>query len=402
MSSKRWLTAAVVLMLASLGLNSRVAAQDFGMTLPEPTGSPVGFRLYTVVDEAREEVFTEEEGDVRTFPLAIYYPADPATDAVPALYTTDAENAAYNTALMMPPEIFKAITGHLYIDAPLAQREGGYPVLMFSPGFGSPIRFYSTLLAELASRGFIVVAVDHPYSQTVSLFPDESVIMANAAGSNLATDEALNLVLNVWIEDTTSALDHLSELNENDPVLAGAFDLDHVGAFGHSFGGATAANVSLVDDRVLAAINMDGEVFGAAAQGVASPFMVMTSPTDFTDEDLAAVGMTRQDLEAGVAKLNNSINGALSASDAPYHLLIAGTLHSTYSIDVALLRNLLPEYITPEMVGTIDGARANHVIADYTTAFFNTHLLGEVSPLLDGASAEYPEVEFITLPVSQQ
>jgi len=396
------LTAAVVLLLVSSGLIFPVGAQDFGMTLPEPTGSPVGFRLYAVVDEAREEVFTEEEGDVRTFPLAIYYPAVPAVDAVPAPYTTAAENAVYNTALMMPSEIFNAITGHLYIDAPLAPREGGYPVLMFSPGFGAPIRFYSTLLTELASRGFAVVVVDHPYSQTVALFPDDSVITANAAGSNLSTPQALSLILNTWIEDTIYALDHLSELNEVDPVLAGAFALDHVGALGHSFGGATAANVSLVDDRVLASINMDGEVFGDAAQGVTKPFMIMTSPTDFSDEDLAAVGMTRQEFEDSMAEFNNSINGALSASEAPYHLSIAGTLHSTYSIDIALLRNLLPEHITPELVGTIDGVRANQVIADYTEAFFNRYLRGEESSLLDGISANYPEVEFVTVSSNEQ
>lgn len=392
------LTAAVVLLLVALGLTFPVSAQDFGLTLPEPTGSPVGFRLYAVADEAREEVFTEEEEDVRMFPLAIYYPAVPAVDAVPAPYSTDAENAVYNSALMLPPEVFNAITGHLYIDAPLASREGGYPVLIFSPGFGAPIRFYSTLLTELASRGFVVVVVDHPYSQTVSLFPDDSVITANATGSNLSTPQALSLVLNTWIEDTIYALDYVSALNEVDPVLAGAFDLDYVGAFGHSFGGATAANVSLADDRVLASINMDGEVFGGAAQGVTKPLMIMTSPTDFSDEDLAAVGVTRQEFEESMAEINNSINGALSASEAPYHLSIAGTLHSTFTIDVALLRNLLPEYITPELVGTIDGVRANQVIADYTEAFFNSYLLGEESPLLDGISADYPEVEFVTVP----
>ena len=29
-------------------------------------------------------------------------------------------------------------------------------------------------------------------------------------------------------------------------------------------------------------------------------------------------------------------------------------------------------------------------------AFFDTYLLGKASPLLDGTSADYPEVEFIT------
>ncbi|MBK8134632.1 MAG: hypothetical protein IPK52_02150 [Chloroflexi bacterium] len=402
MSSKRWLSAAVASLLVSLGLIFPAGAQEFAMTLPEPTGSHVGFRLYAVVDETREEIFTEEEGDLRTFPLAIYYPAAPAVDAVPAPYTTDAENVAYNTMLMMPPAVFNAISGHLYVDAPLAQHEGGYPVLLFSPGFGAPIRFYSALLTELASRGFVVAVVDHPYSQTVSLFPDDSVIVANTAGSDLSTSQGLSVILDVWIEDTTGALDHLSVLNEADPVLAGAFDLDYVGAFGHSFGGATAANVSLVDDRVLASINMDGEVFGDAAQGVSKPLMVVTSPVDFSDADLAAVGITREEFETSIAKLNNSINGALSTSQAPYRLSIAGTLHSTFNIDIALLRTLLPEYITTDAVGTIDGARANQVIADYIAAFFETYLLGEVSPLLDGVSADYPEVEFVPAPGSQQ
>lgn len=366
------------------------------MTLPEPTALPVGYRLYAVVDESREEIFTELAGDVRTFPLAVYYPASPTADAVPAPYTTEAESEAYNTALMISPVVFNSIKGHLFIDSPLASREGGYPVLIFSPGFGSPIRFYSTLLTELASQGFIIAVVDHAYSQTVSLFPDDSIITANEAGSDLASSDGLDRVMDVWVQDTQSALNYLLELNATDSVLAGAFDLAHVGAFGHSFGGASSANVSLVDDRVLASLNMDGTLFGDAAQGVNKPFMVMSAPfVTVSDEDLAAIGMTREKLEEVMAEYTNTNAGGLSTSEAPYHLVVEGTLHSTYSIDIALLRNLLPEVITPELVGTIDGARANEIIVAYTVAFFKKHLLGEESPLLDGESADYPEVGFV-------
>lgn len=394
--SKHRLPIVVCLLLMCMALFTAAGAQDFGMTLPEPTGSPVGYRLYAAVDDAREESFTEEADDVRTFPLAIYYPAAPVEAALPAAYTTEAESEAYNTALMIPPVVFDSIEGHLYVDAPLAPTEAGYPVLVFSPGFGAPIRFYSTLLTEIASQGFVIAVVDHPYSQTVSLFPDESVITANGAGTNMGTGEALNAILNVWIEDTQYALDYLAELNETDAVLAGAFDMEHVGAFGHSFGGATAANLTLVDDRVVAALNMDGTVYGDAGQGVSKPFMTMQSvPVDVTDEDLAAVGLTQNGYEAILAEINDSIQGALSRSEAPHRLVIAGTLHGTFSIDTALLRNLLPEVITPELVGTIDGARANAVISAYTVAFFNTYLLGEASPLLDGTSIDYPEVEFL-------
>lgn len=387
---------AVFLLMCLVWLTPAGAQEDFGMSLPEPTGSPVGYRLYAVADNSREEIFTEAADDVRTFPLAIYYPAAPLEAATPAPYTTEAESEAYNTALMIPPIVFNSIEGHLYVDAPLAPTEAGYPVLLFSPGFGAPIRFYSTLLTEVASQGYVIAVVDHPYSQTVSLFPDEAIITANSAGTNMETTEALSTILNVWIEDSEYALDFLAQLNETDTVLAGAFDLEHVGAFGHSFGGATAANLSLVDDRVLASLNMDGTVYGDAGQGVSKPFMAMQSvPVEVSDEDLAAVGLTQDGYEAILAEINDSILGALSRSAAPYRLIIAGTLHSTFSIDTALLRNLLPEVITPELVGTIDGARANEVISAYTVAFFNTYLLGESSSLLDGTSIDYPEVEFL-------
>jgi len=395
--TKHRVSVAIVLLFVCTVFILPVGAQDFGMTLPEPTELQVGYRLYAVVDESREEIFTELEDDVRTFPVAIYYPASPTADAVPAPYTTESENMAYNTALMIPPIVFDSIKGHLFVDAPLASRAGGYPVLMFSPGFGAPIRFYTALLTELASQGFIIAVVDHPYSQTVSLFPDDSVVTANKIGSDLASSEGLDRVLDVWVKDTQYALDYLSELNTTDSILAGAFDLAHVGAFGHSFGGATSANVSVIDDRVLASLNMDGTLFGDAAQGVSKPFMVMSAPfVSVTDEDLNAIGMTREMLEEVIAEYTNTNAGGLSSSEAPYHLVIEGTLHNTYSIDIALLRNLLPEVITPEFVGTIDGSRANEVIVAYTVAFFNKHLLGEASPLLDGESEDYPEVKFVT------
>jgi hypothetical protein len=44
--------------------------------------------------------------------------------------------------------------------------------------------------------------------------------------------------------------------------------------------------------------------------------------------------------------------------------------------------------------GPIDGYRMVKIINDYTLAFFDKHLKGETSPLLDGPSPDYPDVEF--------
>ena len=45
-------------------------------------------------------------------------------------------------------------------------------------------------------------------------------------------------------------------------------------------------------------------------------------------------------------------------------------------------------------IGPIDGYRMVKIINDYTLAFFDKHLKGEMSPLLDGPSPDYPDVEF--------
>jgi predicted dienelactone hydrolase len=371
-------------------------AQDAGLTLPVPTGSAVGYRQYALTDPDRAELFTDRADDLRAFPIAVYYPASPAADAVPAPYAPEAESAAYQAALMIPAMMFDRIQAQVYVDAPLLAREGGYPVLLFSPGFGLPVRFYSALLSEVASRGFVIAVVDHPYSQMASVFPDGTTLRANDAGSDVYDPQAQDVILRVWVEDTVHTLDVLAELNVSDSVLAGGFDLQRVGAFGHSFGGATAANVTLVDTRVSAALNMDGTVFGAAGEGVAVPFMVMSgAPEIVTEMQLFALGMTREAFEALQAQYTITLAGALSASSAPYHLHIEGAIHNTFSSDLALLQVLLPMFITPDMVGTIDPFRANEVIAAYTVAFFEAHLLGQAAPLLEAVSEDYPEVRFL-------
>ena len=42
-------------------------------------------------------------------------------------------------------------------------------------------------------------------------------------------------------------------------------DLDHIGMFGHSLGGATAAATMLIDRRIDAGLDMDGFLFGKVA-----------------------------------------------------------------------------------------------------------------------------------------
>jgi hypothetical protein len=62
----------------------------------------VGQAEYHLIDNAREEVFTVEPNDVREILLTVYYPADPAPDAQPALYIANDAVRAYVAGGFLP------------------------------------------------------------------------------------------------------------------------------------------------------------------------------------------------------------------------------------------------------------------------------------------------------------
>src|SRR5687767_11343445 len=69
--------------------NFMVLAQDTSLevTFPLLTGPyAVGKVERHLVDEARDEIFTEHAEDKRELMVAVYYPAEPAADSVPAPY----------------------------------------------------------------------------------------------------------------------------------------------------------------------------------------------------------------------------------------------------------------------------------------------------------------------------
>ena len=140
---------------------------------------------------------------------------------------------------------------------------------------------YSSLLYEIASRGFVVAALWHPYSTEVVAFPDGTVLRINAAGGVGGLPPAeqsakLGRLGLVWADDQRFVLDQLAAWNEQHPLLRGRLDLARVGAFGHSLGGAAAAQAAHVDARIDAAVNMDGAMFGTVAtEGSRVPFLLI-------------------------------------------------------------------------------------------------------------------------------
>ncbi len=394
----------LLMMLAGLLLISTasVFAQDTGVIFPPLSGDySVGRTMRVITDTARGELFTVDELDYRTLPLTIYYPAQPNTDAVNGVYAAPEQINAMAMAMDLPTFLFDGLHPNFYAEAAPLPQAGGYPVVLMMPGLGTPVLFYSSLLEQIASHGYVVVAVDPVYSSGVSYFPDGTTVVGDPEGVNVAEDEPRTRIFNMWRDDAIATLDALTEINADDEVLAGLFNLEQVGMFGHSFGGAVSAQVANDDRRVVAAINMDGSMWGSAAEeGVSDPFMLMlseeTSVIDtsaVSDAQLAAAGMTREDLERSTQEVVEMWRGVITQSANARVFVLTGSVHFSYATDSVLVRDLAPDIIPETMVGSIPGGRITQVISDYAVAFFDAYVKGrDVSPLLNAPSEDYPEV----------
>lgn len=350
--------------------------------LPVPTGPyAVGTTEFTWTDPAREETFTASPDDRRALQVRLWYPARRMPRAQPSPYFLNPyEGELLAASQGFPPQLFGYFFAHAVRDAPLAEGSARFPVLLLSPGYGTGTAVYSGAAEELTSQGYIVAAISHPFTGGPVVFPDGRVAPHTIEISPF--DAAQNArIQEVWTGDARFVLDELEKLGAeaSGSPFAGRFDFSRVGIGGHSFGGSTAADACRTDVRFKAGLNMDGTFHGDLDAEVHVPFLVMNS-------DGAGMDSTRA---AFFRKLRAT----------GYDVSIHGTGHFSFS-DLALALPLVRTYSSqvsgPDIqIGNLEGARAFSLTVTYLRAFFDKHLREGTTPLLDGPSPEYPEVELV-------
>jgi predicted dienelactone hydrolase len=115
---------------------------------------------------------SKAQGEHRKLLVHIYYPAAVGAENVEAPYFPNIhpqeayEDQHFGTDFFKNewgesyPRLFSAHT-HASLNAKVASGTARFPVVIFSHGGGIPVLFYSILLEELASQGYIVAAVEH-------------------------------------------------------------------------------------------------------------------------------------------------------------------------------------------------------------------------------------------------
>lgn len=254
-------------------------------------------------------------------------------------------------------------------------------VIIFSPGLGASRRVYTALVEDLASHGFIVINIDHPYDADIVEFPDGSVVLS-AVPEN-TTDAVIAQFTDLRMKDTFITLSALRTIVYSTLGMEREAPLGGIGIFGHSFGGDIAANVMLAKKCIVAGLNMDGMLRGPVVKaGLDRPFLLIGSG-----------GHYRSVYETWQAFWDNQRGWKKE-------LHLAKAEHQVFS-DLAVIAELLGLRDSPlgealqGLVGAINGIRANGVLRAYITAFFKFGLRGKQVALLDGPDPEYEEMEFV-------
>ena len=67
---------------------------------------------------------------------------------------------------------FGSVATHATIGSAISHARETWPVLLVSPGLAIPREQYTALSADLASRGFVVIALSAPYESAVSVLAE--------------------------------------------------------------------------------------------------------------------------------------------------------------------------------------------------------------------------------------
>lgn len=383
--------AGVALLLVLMWLDHRRET-----TLPTPSGEfAVGRTMSVWSDEAHEDTMAPQPGTKRELLAWIWYPAEVGQPAqavadylpVPWREAVERQRGVFITHLLTRD--LSRVHTHSLLDAGVSSRQASYPVVVMRPGLSALTASYTTLAEDLASHGYIVVGIDAPYRSSLVVFPDGRVVTrtpennADLVGEPQLTALA-NRLMQAWSADVGLALDRMAALNAADPAgrFTGRLDMQHVGVFGHSLGGATALAFCHDDARCKAGVDVDGAPLGRViGEGVKQPFLFLLS------DHHGEAGSS--EVEANLRSIYERLPG-----DRRWMVRIRGANHFMFSDDGAMLKSpLLAHVLHGVGLLRLDGRRQLEITTHYLDNFFDVTLKGAPSAELRGHV--YPEVDTV-------
>lgn len=176
----------------------------------------------------------------------------------------------------------------------------------------------------------------------------------------------------IWIKDSLVALDmFLNEAEQESAMLYNHVDKENIGAFGMSFGGATALSLTHVSDLIKASAYLDGFFYSSMWQKpIKKPILLMQN-----DSALAGYFLTFPFLNAESDAYLVTIKNTTHGNFADYSEIMAENLVSKGVVG--------DEEVEQAMLGEIDPTKMESIMNTLLLDFFNTYLKGKDSQVID-------------------
>ncbi len=355
--------------------------------VPAPTGPyATGTRILPLTDTSRKEDAEPNSNHPRELVAQIWYSALPSTNPR-APYRRRSETSFFSSYQSV------SWTRSRY-DAPVYGNN--LPLLFYNPGWNGR-RTQDTMLTEdLASHGYLVVAIDHPYNSGPVALPDGRVIRPVPA-PELSDDvtpkdkvyEIINKEVSKETDDTLFVLGKLRQMNDD---AGGAFyhriDFSRIGALGYSLGGGVAAELAYRDPTIRAVVDMDTPVYAQAREhGIVQPIMILNEDLVHTSpEERSRMSYGRR-RDAEIDEEDYEQQMPMFTRPGSYFISLHGTLHTSFQDTI--LTSPLQRF---SYAGKIPPERLISILRAYVLAFFDQSLRGIPSPLLAAPRSPYPEV----------
>ncbi|RFU76993.1 paf acetylhydrolase family [Trichoderma arundinaceum] len=350
--------------------------------VPGPAGPyAVAMKEQPLTDTSRADPLDPTgKSKTRRLLVSLYLPVDKSRRSCPAVtvpYMTPPVAASYGqTATQVGiPDTFYEQFQMEFCDlkklSPCGQasnKNRKYPLILFDPGLGESRLIYGAMARSLASHGYVVVTVDHPFDAPAVQFPDGTVI--EGVDLDPSDPSVLPKVLKTRTDDIIFIINQLENKKIMKPLLAdfpGTIDYSQLAIWGHSFGGATAASVIHADKRFLGGLDLDGMLVDPIlSTNIAKPFVL--------------AGRNGHDAE------DPSWNQFWPhLKGKRIEIAIADTQHGAFKDDLMLLSTVtLPADIKKaiqEALGSIDPHQLDRDLNGILTAYFDLLFYGKKKPL---------------------
>ena len=277
---------------------------------------------------------------------------------------------------------------------------GPYPLVVFSHGTGGIKISNSSTFLELASNGYVVCAIDHPYHALFTLGSDGAFTRIDPAYwqeyldvVNHKIDEAARFgIEHKWLSLRVADMDFvvnsiLAQVKESDSAaLYRLIDPAKIGLIGHSIGGAASGQLARERDDISAVINLDGDLLGEYVDFVNGSEVLNPAPYPVPLLNVYTDDMMR--LIETVPNADEIVGSSHAAFTSPngYEVHLKGANHFSVT-DLPLvapaLISIMRSSIPSIGAESADPHEINEKMNALVLQFFNAYLKGEATIMVD-------------------